>query len=138
MLLSIPPRLLGLLIILPMVGCAPSTPGSPAGVAASASTRPSAVLPRTPPPVVTAKCSIVIDAITGRILAAKEPDRRRAVASTQKLMTALLTVEAGGLDRVMTIAPADTRVEPTKLYLKTGETYPAAQLAEGHHGQERE
>jgi len=99
-------------------GSAPAQGGRLAPVAARA-----AFLPETPPPPVVAESAIVIDAITGRIMAGKNPDRPRAVASTQKLMTALLVVEDGPLDKVVTVAPADTRVEPTKLYLEPGEKH---------------
>ena len=70
----------------------------------------------------------MIDAHTGRILAGKNPDQARAVASTQKLMTALLAVEAGPLDAPVTIQVSDTKPEPTKLYLKPGEVYPRRDL----------
>ncbi|NNC90098.1 MAG: D-alanyl-D-alanine carboxypeptidase, partial [Akkermansiaceae bacterium] len=85
-------------------------------------------MPQTPPPAVSAESGILVDAVTGRILAAKNAEERRAVASTQKLLTALLTVEAGNLDKIVTITEADTRVEPSKLYLRPGETYPRRAL----------
>ena len=50
-------------------------------------------------PAVTALSAIVIDTATGRVLGAKAPDARRPIASTTKIMTALLAVEdiAAGL-----------------------------------------
>jgi D-alanyl-D-alanine carboxypeptidase (penicillin-binding protein 5/6) len=50
------------------------------------------------------------------------------VASTQKLMTALLVMEAGNLDKVVTIQAVDGNVVPTKLYLKPGEQYTRREL----------
>lgn len=72
------------------------------------------------PPIGAASC-IVIDAVTGHTLYDKAPDQRRAVASTQKLMTALITVEMLDLNRIVTVEPEETKAEPHKLYLKTGE-----------------
>ncbi|MDP7496360.1 MAG: hypothetical protein QGI77_08000, partial [Roseibacillus sp.] len=63
---------------------------------------PSVVTPQGSPPSVVAKRLIVVDVATGRVLMAKNADERCAVASTQKLMTALLVTEAGSLnDRVV-------------------------------------
>jgi D-alanyl-D-alanine carboxypeptidase (penicillin-binding protein 5/6) len=45
------------------------------------------------PPSVGARAAIVVDARTGERLFARSPDARRAIASTTKLMTALLTLE---------------------------------------------
>ena len=67
--------------------------------------------------------AMVIDARTGEILYEKNADARRAAASTQKLLTALVVAERGYLDQPVTIQPSDTYAEPTKLGLKAGETY---------------
>lgn len=45
------------------------------------------------PPRITAKSAIVIDARSGAVLFQQQADKRRAIASTTKLMTALLTLE---------------------------------------------
>jgi len=71
---------------------------------------------------------IVVDAASGRVLMAKNADERCAVASTQKLMTALLVAESGSLSDRVVIQPSDTTVEPTKLYLKAGHSYTRGQL----------
>ena len=76
-----------------------------------------------PPPKVAAKAALVMDVNTGRIFYEKNADQRREVASTQKLLTALLICERGGLDNLLTVAKEDTRVVPSKLYLKTGEQH---------------
>jgi len=80
------------------------------------------------PPQVTSAAAILIDATTGRVLYEKNPDEKRPVASTQKLLTALLVVEEGELDDLLTVADPDTKPEPTKLYIKTGEKYPRDDL----------
>jgi D-alanyl-D-alanine carboxypeptidase (penicillin-binding protein 5/6) len=66
---------------------------------------------------------MVIDARSGQVLYEKNADERRAPASTQKLLTALIVAERGYLDQPITIHPSDTYAEPTKLGLKAGETY---------------
>lgn len=78
--------------------------------------------PRTAPNT-RAAAAIVIDARTGAVLYEKNADAQRAVASTQKLLTALIVAERGYLDQPVTVAPVDTFAEPTKLNFKAGETY---------------
>lgn len=82
------------------------------------------------PPACVAGSMIIIDAKTGGILSGRAMTRRRGVASTQKLLTALLVVERGNLDGKITVQPTDTYVEPSKLYLKAGQTYTRRQLVE--------
>jgi D-alanyl-D-alanine carboxypeptidase (penicillin-binding protein 5/6) len=74
-------------------------------------------------PSIVAKHAIAIDADTGMILYEKNADTKTAVASTQKLLTALLVAEAGDLDAMVTVEESDTLVEPTKMYVKAGEKY---------------
>lgn len=77
--------------------------------------------PHSPPPVIQAEAYILVDALTGRTLASSRADERRGVASTQKLLTALVVTKSGDLDRRMRIEPSDVRVEPTKIGLEPGE-----------------
>lgn len=79
--------------------------------------------PKAPHPTVGARAVIVIHANTGTVLYQKNADTRYPVASTQKLMMALLLVEAGNMGKDIRVAPSDTYVEPTKMGLKTGEHY---------------
>jgi len=80
------------------------------------------------PPIVTAEAALLFDANTGKILYKKNEDEKRPVASTQKLLTALIVAEAGDLSQPVTIATVDTLAPPTKLYLKPGDTYTRQQL----------
>jgi D-alanyl-D-alanine carboxypeptidase (penicillin-binding protein 5/6) len=66
---------------------------------------------------------IVVDARTGAVLSAKNADARRPVASTQKLLTALLVAERGGLSRKVTVEKSDTLASPTKLNMEVGDEY---------------
>ena len=85
-------------------------------------------IPTTPPPPVVAESAIVIDPVSGRVLYAKNADQRRPVASTQKLVTALVVMDSGSIDKPVTISADDTRCEPTKRYLKPGEVHPRREL----------
>lgn len=85
-------------------------------------------LPRKAKPTVFAESAIVIDAVTGRVLFEKNAYAERAVASTQKLLTALIVTRSGPLSDKVIIQRSDTLVEPTKLYLKAGEKYTRKEL----------
>jgi D-alanyl-D-alanine carboxypeptidase (penicillin-binding protein 5/6) len=79
-------------------------------------------------PSLNAGSAILIDAKTGAVLHAVNADQKRPVASTQKLLTALLVAEAGSLEKVVTIQTSDTWAEPSKLDIRAGETYRRADL----------
>lgn len=80
------------------------------------------------PPTIHGQSAIVIDTLSGQVLYAKNADTRRPVASTQKIVTALVVLDAGSLSDPVTIQPSDTACEPTKLYLRSGETYSRGEL----------
>ena len=80
------------------------------------------------PPVITAASAIVLDADSGQVLHQLNADQARQVASTQKLLTALIIAESGNLDERVRVEPVDTFAEPSKLYLKPGEVYERGQL----------
>ncbi len=120
-----------------LTGCA-VTPTAPTQVrraepaplpVATAPTHATPVWP-TAAPDLHAQSAILIDANTGEVIFQKNADTRRPVASTQKLLTALLVANRGNLDGTITIKPEDTRVEPTKLGLRAGERYSRRSLLE--------
>jgi len=81
-----------------------------------------------PPPDVKAISVVVIDAATGDVLYQKNPNERRPVASTQKLLTSLIVAEQGNLEKEVVIQPIDEATEPTTLQLKPGTSYTRAYL----------
>lgn len=83
---------------------------------------------RADPPDVHGVSAILVDVQSGRVLYNKNSRAPRAVASTQKLLTALIVAEEGNLWQNVTIKPADTTAAPTKLYLKAGQTYSRFEL----------
>lgn len=84
--------------------------------------------PLTRPPTVQAESAMVVDINQGRILYAKNIDQKRAVASTQKIITALCVLDAGNLDKKVKIAKSDSHCQPTKLGIRAGETYTRREL----------
>ncbi len=90
-------------------------------------TRPLA-LPSAPPRRPNCASACVMDALTGRVLYSHNGNQRRQVASTQKLVTALVVLENGNLNKDVLIEPSDTRADPTKLGLRSGQVYNKGEL----------
>lgn len=80
---------------------------------------------------VTAEAVIVIDADTGQILFAKNPHQKRPIASTTKIMTALLAIECGDLKDIVTVSKRAAGVEGSSVYLRTGEKLSLEELLYG-------
>ena len=97
-----------------------------------ASVRPSldALLSQEEPQVV-AESAATIDSFTGEFLFVKNENAPQYPASSTKILTALLVIEAGDLDKVVTVDLSDTKVEPSNLELKPGEQYTRRQLLYG-------
>ena len=72
-------------------------------------------------PEVSAQSAIVMEAATGVVLYEKDADATRPMASTTKLMTALVAAEAGGLDDVVTVPKQAVEIEGSSVYLQEGE-----------------
>lgn len=85
-------------------------------------------IPNIAPPKVYGQSAIVVDARSGKVLYAKNADEPRPVASTQKIVTALVAFDSGSISDPVTIEASDTRCEPTKLYLTPGDTYSRGSL----------
>lgn len=64
---------------------------------------------------------IVIDSISGRILYEKNIHRKMPMASTTKIMTALIALEEGVLEDKFTVSNEAVGVEGSSIYLKYGE-----------------
>ena len=83
-------------------------------------------------PSVSAASAVLLDADSGRILYAKDANTPRAIASTTKLMTALVASEyLTDLQQEITIQKEWTGVEGTSLYLEPGEKLTAETLLYG-------
>lgn len=84
-----------------------------------------------PAPECSAASMILLHGDTLRVLAEKDADTPRLIASTTKLMTALLASEKGDLDAAVEILPEWTRVEGSAMYLRPGESYTLRELLTG-------
>ncbi|HEY8516693.1 MAG TPA: D-alanyl-D-alanine carboxypeptidase family protein [Candidatus Binatia bacterium] len=73
------------------------------------------------PPRITARAAVVIDANTGRILWERDASRPLPPASTTKIMTTVLALESGRLDRSFVVSPLAAAQVPTKLGLRPGQ-----------------
>lgn len=83
-------------------------------------------------PSVSARSAVVISAADGRILYEKNSHEKLPIASTTKIMTALLTLEAAARgDKTVRITPEMVRVEGSSMGLKAGDTLTLTALAEG-------
>jgi serine-type D-Ala-D-Ala carboxypeptidase (penicillin-binding protein 5/6) len=82
-------------------------------------------------PNVVAQSAALIDSFTGEFLYLKNENAIQYPASSTKILTALLVIEAGDLDKLVTVDISDTKVEPTKLELQPGEQYTRRQLLYG-------
>jgi serine-type D-Ala-D-Ala carboxypeptidase (penicillin-binding protein 5/6) len=73
------------------------------------------------PSLASASAAIVVDARSGDVLLSKRADVRRPIASTTKLMTALLTLESGKLRRTFTAPAYHALPVESKIDLRPGE-----------------
>jgi D-alanyl-D-alanine carboxypeptidase (penicillin-binding protein 5/6) len=72
-----------------------------------------------------------MEAETGTVLAAKNADEKLPIASTTKIMTALLALERGKLDERITISEEAAYQEGSSMYTSPGETYTLEDLLYG-------
>ena len=84
--------------------------------------------PRCP---VDAPSAIVIEVSTGEVACATNPDQRRSIASTTKLMTALLTLERAKLSDTFTAASYAPSPAESKIGLEGGEKMKVRDLMRG-------
>jgi D-alanyl-D-alanine carboxypeptidase (penicillin-binding protein 5/6) len=83
-----------------------------------------------PPPVPEAKAAIVIDGRDGEVMYAKRAGARRQIASTTKLMTALLTLESTRPGQVFQAADYDAAPVESQIGLRPGERMRVSDLFE--------
>ena len=72
-------------------------------------------------PIVHSKFAILVDAATGKVLWQRNSDTPRPIASTTKMMTAILLLERGHLDDIVTAPPGVQYLPESSLHLKPGE-----------------
>jgi D-alanyl-D-alanine carboxypeptidase (penicillin-binding protein 5/6) len=70
---------------------------------------------------VTAKSAILIEATTGRVLYEHNAFEKMPMASTTKIMTAILAIEKCGLNDIVEVGPNASGVEGSSIWLSAGE-----------------
>lgn len=68
-----------------------------------------------------AQSAVLIDARDGRILYEKDADTPRPMASTTKIMTAIVAIENGDVNEIIEITDEAVGVEGSSIYLQKGE-----------------
>ena len=76
-------------------------------------------------------CSAVVMAESGEVLYSKNEDEKLPVASTTKIMTAIVVIENCKLDDSVLITADSCNIEGSSMYLKAGEKYTVRQLLQG-------
>ena len=84
-----------------------------------------------PAPQTGAHSAIVTEAGTGAVLWEHNADEPMLIASTTKILTALLTIERCGMDEPVEVTWAHASVEGSSMYLKPGQPYTVEQLLYG-------
>lgn len=83
------------------------------------------------PPVVNATASIVMDMKSGRVLYEKNAYTRKAMASTTKIMTAILALEKGNLEDDVTVSKRAAMISGSRVNLVQGEVFKLKDLLYG-------
>lgn len=87
--------------------------------------------PLTPPPGVQAKGWVLMEAASGRMILSNAPHEKLPMASTTKIMTALITLEQPNLDEYFTVDTAAITVEGSSMGLRQGDQTTLRTLAAG-------
>ncbi len=77
---------------------------------------------------ISAESAVLIEADSGEVIYEKNADVRMPMASTTKIMTALVAIENGNLDDTVTITDKMIGAEGSSIYLKSGEKLTLEQL----------
>jgi serine-type D-Ala-D-Ala carboxypeptidase (penicillin-binding protein 5/6) len=83
------------------------------------------------PPAIQARAAILVQPDTGDIVYARNADQRRLIASTTKLMTALITLERSSLSDVFTTVPYRADPAESVMGLHPGERMTVRDLLRG-------
>ena len=112
--------------LLAVLLAAVSLAGAPVSAAAAPPPAVVAVAPR-----ITADAAVLLDARTGRVLWGYHADTPRAPASTTKMMTALVALQLGHLDDVVTVGRAAAATPGSSAGLRAGDRYTLDNLLRG-------
>ena len=80
------------------------------------------------PGSISAKAAVLYEPVTGEILYGKNEDKALPMASTTKIMTAIVVAEKCKTDEILTIGPESVGVEGSSAYLREGDEYTVEEL----------
>ena len=80
---------------------------------------------------VSAKAAMLMHADSGRVLYEKNADEHMLIASTTKIMTAIVVLEHCELDDLVEVDSRSAGIEGSSMYLKAGESYTVEDLLYG-------
>lgn len=84
-----------------------------------------------PAMAVGAESAVLMDVTTGDVLIDKQAHKKKPPASTTKMMTAILGLELGRPDEIVTVSPKAAAVGEATLHLDPGEKIPLYELITG-------
>lgn len=82
-------------------------------------------------PKLGAQSAVLIDAKTGQILFEKDMQKKRAPASTTKILTAIIAVESGRLDDIVKVSPRAAATPGSSMHLFAGQCLSLRELVTG-------
>jgi len=82
-------------------------------------------------PQTSAQSAVLIDGNSYRVLWGKNTDERLPMASTTKIMTALVAIESGNIDTAVTVPKIAQGIEGSSIYLTAGERLSLEELLYG-------
>lgn len=100
-------------------------------LAATAALAPAAAAAAAAPPQIRAPAAILVEPATGDVVFQRQADRSRPIASTTKLMTALVTLEHEKLSKVLTTVRYRAAPAESVIGLRAGERMTVADLLRG-------
>ena len=77
---------------------------------------------------VSARSAVLLDARSDRVIYEKNKDEPMPMASTTKIMTAIVVLESCPLDKIVKIDERSVGIEGSSIYLKSGETLTVKEL----------
>ncbi len=84
-----------------------------------------------PPPHLGASAAILMDYRTGQVLYEQNGYRRRSPASTTKIMTAILALKYGNLNRIVRVSLHAAATPGSSMHLRAGQKYTLGDLLQG-------
>ncbi|WP_059171002.1 D-alanyl-D-alanine carboxypeptidase family protein [Bacillus sp. FJAT-27445] len=80
---------------------------------------------------VSGQAAVLMEQKTGRVLFEKQPHTQMRIASITKIMTAILAIESGKMERYVKVSDSAVRTEGSSIYLKPGERIKLEDLVYG-------